>query len=150
LYRFGAHARALVEAFVSPDVNEAVGRAELDKAGEHDRRELGALGKLRFPVLRHVGRRTGLERIRAQLEEGAHLPRTHLGYEREWIDDLRAHGANEVADLGRPARMLDRLGADARALGEVAVRPDVDDFVQRADLRVPEGSELGELLTVLV
>src|SRR2546427_11043036 len=50
------HPRALVEARVSPDVDEAVSLAELDATGEHDGRELHALGKLRLPALRHVGR----------------------------------------------------------------------------------------------
>src|SRR5581483_12395625 len=53
-------------------------------------------------------------------------------------------------DLRRPGAVLQGLGADARALGEVLVRPHVDDLVERADLGVPEGRERRVLLAVLV
>src|SRR6185312_13274999 len=48
---------------------------------------------------------------------------------------------DELANVGRPAFELLALGADAGALLEIGVGPDVDDPVQRADLGVPEGGE---------
>src|SRR5262245_4000517 len=46
--------------------------------------------------------------------------------------------------LWRPDPHLYGFGANARALKYILVRPDVDDLVEGADFRVPEGSELGE------
>src|SRR5262249_35812429 len=57
---------------------------------------------------------------------------------------------DELPDLRRPVRILRRLCADARALGEVLIAPHVDDLVQGADFGVPEGGERRVLLPVLV
>src|SRR3989454_7753736 len=144
------HSGALIEARVGPDVYEPIGAAELDAAGEDDGRELRAFGELRLPPGRHVGQRTGLQRVVTQLEDRPDLPGADLGHEPERNDDLRAHRADELANLGRPVRVLRRLAPDARALGEVPVPPDVDDLVEGPDLRVPEGGQRGVLLPVLV
>src|SRR3989475_9781119 len=63
------HSGALIEARVGPDVYEPIGAAELDAAGEDDGRELRAIGELRLPPGRHVGQRTGLQRVVTQLED---------------------------------------------------------------------------------
>src|SRR5213594_3725096 len=144
------HSGALIEARVGPDVYEPIGAAELDAAGKDDGRELRAFGELRLPPGRHVGQRTGLQRVVTQLEDRPDLPGADLGHEPERNDDLRAHRADELANLGRPVRVLRRLAPDARALGEVPVPPDVDDLVEGPDLRVPEGGQRGVLLAVLV
>ena len=52
---------------------------------------------------------------------------------------------DELADVGRPALELLRLGADAGALLEALIGPDMDDPVQRADFGVPEGGERRQL-----
>src|SRR5438876_286810 len=49
-----------------------------------------------------------------------------------------------------PDALLPCLVPHSRALVEARVSPDVDDLVERADLRVPEGGQLGVLLPVLV
>src|SRR5207245_9413901 len=95
------------------------------------------------------GRGAGLGRGVAQLEDRPHLA-AGLGDEAERHDDLRAHLADELLDAGVPLRILRRLAADALALGEVLVRPHVDDLVERPDLRVPEREQLRVLLAVLV
>src|SRR6266480_559900 len=58
LPRLVPHLRARIEARVRPDMHEAVGRAEFDAPGEHDGRELHALGELRLPARRHIGERS--------------------------------------------------------------------------------------------
>ena len=45
---------------------------------------------------------------------------------------------------------FERLAANARAIGEILVPPDVDDLVERSDLGVQERRELGVFLAVLV
>src|SRR5437016_693663 len=112
------HSGALIEARVGPDVYEPIGAAELDAAGKDDGRELCAFGELRLPPGRHVGQRTGLQRVVTQLEDRPDLPGADLGHEPERNDDLRAHRADELANLGRPVRVLRRLAPDARALAE--------------------------------
>src|SRR5256886_45982 len=144
------HSGALIEARVGPDVYEPIGAAELDAAGEDDGRELRAFGELRLPPGRHVGQRTGLQRVVTQLEDRPDLPGTDLGHEPERHDDLRAHRADELANLGRPVGVLRRLAPATRTLREVRVPPDVDDLVEGPDLRVPEGGQRGVLLPVLV
>src|SRR5207247_9962369 len=91
------------------------------------------------------GRRAGHQRA-----DTPHLPGADLWYQHERNDDLRAHRADDLANLGRPVRVLRRLAPDARALAEVPVPPDVDDLVEGSDLRVPEGGQRGVLLAVLV
>src|SRR5262249_58532256 len=51
---------------------------------------------------------------------------------------------------GRPVGVLGRGGPDARPILGALVAPDVDDLVERTDLRVEEAGELGVLLPVLV
>src|SRR5207245_8011982 len=149
LARFATNLRALIEAGVRPDVHEPVGAAELDAAGEHQGRELRALGQSLLPPLGDLRERARLERVVAQLEDRPHLA-AGLGDEVEGHDDLRAHLPDEFLDTGVPLRILGRLATDALALGVVPVRPHVDDLVERSDLRVPEGEQLRVLLAVLV
>src|SRR5262249_47832440 len=60
------------------------------------------------------------------------------------------HSTPVLAERSRPARILRGSGADARALREILVPPDVDDLVERPDLRVQESRERGVLLAALV
>src|SRR5437899_7233477 len=149
LARFATNLRALIEARVRPDVHEPVGAAELDAAGEHQGRELRALGQSLLPPLGDLRERARLERVVAQLEDRPHLA-AGLGDEVEGHDDLRAHLPEEFLDTGVPLRIIGRLATDALALGVIPVRPHVDDLVERSDLRVPEGEQLRVLLAVLV
>src|SRR5262249_49702428 len=141
---------ALIEALVRPDVYEAVGAAELHAAREHYRRELDAIRQLLAPALGGGRQRATLQRVVADLKDRAHAPGLRRRYEVERRNHLRAHGADELLDLRRPVRILRRLGADARALREVLVPPNVDDLVERPDLRVQEGRQRGVLLALLV
>src|SRR5205809_1377584 len=79
------HSGALIEARVGPDVYEAIGAAELDAAGEDDGRELRALGELRLPPGRHVGQRTGLQRVVTQLEDRPDRKSTRLNSSHGYI-----------------------------------------------------------------
>src|SRR5262245_44559411 len=67
LARLVADLHALVHARVGPDVHEAVGLAELHASGEHDRRELDALGQLGLPAVGRGGQRAALEGVVADL-----------------------------------------------------------------------------------
>ena len=51
-------------------------------------------------------------------------------------------------DLGRPVGILASLGADAVALFDAFIAPDVDNLVQGADFGVPESGDGGILLAV--
>src|SRR5206468_11463122 len=150
LPRFLAHLHAVVHRRVGPDVDEAVGAAKLHAAREHDGRELRALADLGLPALRRVRQRARFQGVVTELVDRAQLPGTGLGDERERHDDLGTHLADELLDLRRPVRLFRGLTPDARAIGEVFVPPDVDDLVERPDLGVQEGRQLGILLPVLV
>src|SRR5204862_491524 len=82
-----------------------------------------------------------LQGVEADLIETAELARFELRRKRRRQKDFALLLDDEFAGVGRPALQLLRLGADAGALLEILVGPDVDDPVQRADLGVPEGGE---------
>src|SRR5204863_7695352 len=50
----------------------------------------------------------------------------------------------------RPVRILGGLGPDTGPVGQIVVPPDVGDLVERSDLGVQKGSQLGVLLAGLV
>src|SRR4030095_3085157 len=88
--------------------------------------------------------------VHAHLEDRPHRARGDLGNEGERCDELNILVEDEFPDLGRPVRILHRLGANAGALGQVGIGPHLNDFVEGADLRVPERGEGRVLLAVLV
>jgi hypothetical protein len=57
---------------------------------------------------------------------------------------------DELLDPGRPGAVLDGGGANARALLEVLVWPDVNDLVERAELGMPERRERRVFLAVFI
>src|SRR5581483_1762630 len=150
LARLLAHLQPLVHGLVGPDVDEAVGAAELHAARGDQRGEPGARGQRGLPALHHAGQRAGGQAVAPDLEDRADRPRGDVGHERERVQHLHALVHDELADLGRPVGVLGRLGADARPLGQVLVAPHVDDLVERPDLGVPEGGQRRVLLAVLV
>src|SRR5262249_56197951 len=135
---------------VRPDVDEAIRLTEFDPTGHDQRRQLRPLRNLRFPALGGVGQGARLERVVAQLEDRSDLAGPHIGQKGEWDEDFRLHRANDLRNLRWPVRVLGRFAADPGTLGQIAVGPDVDDFVQRPDLGVQEGGELRVILAVLV
>src|ERR1700730_18600078 len=86
-----------------------------------------------------------LQGVEANLVETAKLARFELRRKRRRQKNFALLLDDEFTGVGRPALQLLRLGADAGALLEILVRPDMDDPVQRADLGVPEGGEWRQL-----
>src|SRR5437660_9717681 len=136
---------ALGRVLVRPDVAPTVEAAEFRVPSEGQRRELHAVGDLCAPAIDDAGDAAWLQGVEADLVETAELARFELRRKRRRQKDFALLLDDEFAGVGRPALQLLRLGADAGALLEILVGPDMDDPVQRADLGVPEGGERRQL-----
>src|SRR5207244_4374399 len=148
--RFLADPRALVGVLVRPDVYELVEPTELARPARRQRRELLADGNGLAPGLEHrreVARRVGVDPHLVEVAgtEIAAAERLHEG--------RRDHDVGLLLDDQiTPARQLLKIlvlrhrVAHRGAVLQVLVRPDVDDLVERAEVGVPEGTELRVLL----
>src|SRR5262245_49242240 len=150
LARLFADARALVGALVRPHVHELVEPAELARPARGQRRELLADRYGLAPRLEHRRQVAGRVRVDAHLVEiaGAEVAATERLHERRRDHDVGLLLDDQIAAAGQLLEVLvlrHRI-AHGRALLEILVRPDVDDLVERAEVGVPEGAELGVLL----
>src|SRR5438132_9977234 len=140
-----ADREALGRVLVRPDVAPAVEAAEFRVPGEGERRQLDALGDRCAPAIDNARDAARLQGVQADLIETANVARFELRRKRRRQKNFALLVDDEFTGVGRPALQLLRLGADAGALLEILVRPDMDDPVQRADLGVPEGGEWRQL-----
>src|SRR2546425_5311765 len=150
LARFLADPRALVGVLVGPDVHELVEPTELARPARRQRRELLADRNGLAPRLQHrrqVARRVGVDPHLVEVA-GAEIAAAERLHERSRDHDVGLLLDDQIT----PARQLLEIlvlrhrVAHRGAVLEVLVRPDVDDLVERAEVGVPEGTELGMLL----
>src|SRR5262250_121714 len=150
LARLLTDARALGGVLVRPHVHELVESAELARPARGQRRELLADRHRFAPRLEHRRQITGRVGVDAHLVEvaGAEVTAAERLHERRGNHDVGLLLDDQIAATGKLLEILVlRHGvADGGALLQVLVRPDVDDLVERAEVGVPEGTELGMLL----
>src|SRR5262249_27218644 len=150
LPRLLADARALVRVLVRPHVHELVEPAELARPARGQRRELLADRYRLAPRLQHRRQVAGRVGIDAHLVEvaGAEVAASERLHERRRDHDVGLLLDDQIAPAGQLLQVLvlRHRVAYRGAVFEILVRPDVDDLVERAEIRVPEGAELGMLL----
>ena len=141
----GAEFIAVRPVLVRPQLVEAVELAEVaheEAAGVH----LEPLRGLLAELLHHGADRARREGVHAQFVEVAPLAgaveRVVHGRADE---DVALHRDAELGEVGGPDAVRYGLGAHVGALLEGLVRPEVEYLVERADVRVPEADEGGEL-----
>src|SRR5262250_2788513 len=150
LARLLTDARALGGVLVRPHVHELVEPAELARPARGQRRELLADRHGLAPRLQHRRQIAGRVGIDAHLVEvaGAEVAAAERLHEGRRDHDVGLLLDDQIAPAGQLLQVLvlRHRVAYRGAVLEILVRPDVDDLVERAEIGVPEGAELGMLL----
>src|SRR5580698_4177681 len=132
----GAQLRALVEALVGPDVQEARHRAGHRRHGGEYRRDFHAAGHRLAP--RGGGRLEAvrLEHITTYLVARAEFARLQRRDEVEWNVSVHRHGDDAFADAKRIGR-IERCEAGIERCGGIDRLADDQDLIDRADVGIP-------------